>query len=165
MYLPRVYYAFLGVVELKLQESGLAEFLQPGMGHVLLRLYEEDHCIIRELAESVQLASGTLTGLLRRMEKRGLIETRRCREDRRAVRVLLTEKGRSLKPRILAFHESVMKVFLTNLTEEELQTSKVLLTKIQSALKDEDQRLRELDLPVPPVSSKKKRKRKTTDKT
>src|SRR5882724_151715 len=99
LYLPRVFYAFLGVVERKLAETGLSRHLQPGMGHVLLRLYEGDNCIIKDISRSTHIANGTLTGLLKRMEKSGLVQCRRCAEDGRAVRVVLTPLGRSLEPR------------------------------------------------------------------
>src|SRR6267154_2371733 len=72
LYLPRVFYAFLGVVERKLAETGLARHLQPGMGHVLLRLYEGDNCIIKDISRSTHIANGTLTGLLKRMEQEGM---------------------------------------------------------------------------------------------
>src|SRR5882757_7455347 len=95
LYLPRVFYAFLGVVERKLEETQLSQHLQPGMGHVLLRLYEGDNCIIKDISHSTHMANGTLTGLLKRMEKGGLVSCRRCPEDGRAVRVVLTPLGRS----------------------------------------------------------------------
>src|SRR5437899_1842084 len=98
LYLPRVFYAFLGVVERKLEQTGLSRHLQPGMGHVLLRLYEGDNCIIKDISHSTHIANGTLTGLLKRMEEGGLVQCRRCLEDGRAVRVVLTPLGRSLEP-------------------------------------------------------------------
>src|SRR6185436_6610981 len=108
LYLPRVFYGFLGLVERELQESGLDEHLAPGMGHVLLFLYERDNCIIKDISDSIRLSQASLTGLLKRMQKAGLVTCRRCQADGRAVRIGLTPKGRSLRPRVLAFHRVVL---------------------------------------------------------
>lgn len=48
----------------------------------------------RDLAEQVCLDASSLTGLLDRTEKAGLIERRPDPEDRRALRIHLTDNGR-----------------------------------------------------------------------
>lgn len=135
LYLPRLFYAFLGVVERKLVETKLFRYLQPGMGHVLLRLYEGDDCIIKDIARDTRIANGTLTGLLKRMEKSGLIECRRCLEDGRAVRVVLTELGRSLEPRIRDFHRQIIGIVEQGMNAGEVQTAKALLNRMLQSLR------------------------------
>lgn len=51
----------------------------------------------KELGEKLYLDSGTLTPLLKRLEKQGLVIRRRLRDNERRLRVDLTEKGRELK--------------------------------------------------------------------
>lgn len=46
-----------------------------------------------ELAKSVSLSQGTVTGILERLEARGLVSPSRDPRDRRRLRVSLTEKG------------------------------------------------------------------------
>lgn len=138
LYLPRIYYALLGLLERRLEKLGLAKHLRPGMGHVLLKLYEKDDCIIKEIATGVQLASGTLTGLLKRMEKAGLVDCRRCPDDGRAVRVRLTPRGWSLQPKVEAFHESIVETIQADLSEREIKTAKKLLGKIFAAIRNDD---------------------------
>lgn len=64
---------------------------------VLLSLWEGDQRTVKELGELLDLDSGTLTPLLKRMEANELIRRVRSTEDERVVMVLLTEKGLTLK--------------------------------------------------------------------
>lgn len=143
LYLPRLYYAFLGVVELHLKEMGLDRHLQPGMGHVLFRLYEGDNCIIKDISQSLRIANGTLTGLLKRMEKAGLIQCRRCTEDGRATRVLLTPLGRSLRPKLEKFHRKIVSIIEQGLTPEEVRQSKELMARMLGSLRSEEEGIRD----------------------
>lgn len=139
-YLSRIYYAFLGVVDRTLAERGLDDRLKPGMGHVLFALYEQDNCIIKKIAQRVQIAPATLTGLLGRMEKAGLIERRRCSDDGRAQRVQLTELGRSLAEPLKDFHVQIQSVVQSGLSPEEVREAKRLLGHILQSLHSEQER-------------------------
>ncbi len=46
-----------------------------------------------EIARAVSLSQATLTGILERMEKRGLLSRRRSKHDKRRVMVSITESG------------------------------------------------------------------------
>lgn len=50
---------------------------------VLLLLWEQDQASVNELGEALQLDSGTLSPLLKRMETAGLIRRHRAAEDER----------------------------------------------------------------------------------
>jgi DNA-binding MarR family transcriptional regulator len=152
LYLPRVFYAFLGVLERKLEETQLDRHLQPGMGHVLLRLYEGDNCIIKEIAQSTHMANATLTGLLRRMERNGLVRCRRCAEDGRAVRVSLTALGRALEPRLRDFHRQIAAIVEQGLAPEEVRLARSILGRILGSLRRAEEALR----PVAAKSSRAK---------
>lgn len=132
--LPQLFYAFLGVVELKLAETGLDAHLKPGMGRLLLRLYEQDGCIIKDLSQNERIACGTLTGLLKRMEAAGLVKCRRCSQDGRAVRVSLTRLGWSLKPRLQQFHQAIKEIAEQGLTEGEVATCRAMMERILESL-------------------------------
>ena len=66
---------------------------------VLLVLWEEDCAAVKRLGERLQLDSGTLTPLLKRMEAQGLVRRLRDAEDERVVRIHLTPAGRALERR------------------------------------------------------------------
>jgi DNA-binding MarR family transcriptional regulator len=66
---------------------------------VMLVLWEQDGLTVRELGERLQLDSGTLTPLLKRLEQAGLLGRRRRRSDEREVEITLTDAGRTLHER------------------------------------------------------------------
>ncbi len=142
LYLPRLFYTFLGVVELQLARSGLDQHLQPGMAHVLLRLYESDNCIIKDIGRSLRVANGTLTSLLNRMREAGLIECRRCRQDGRATRVKLTALGRSLEPRVRRFHAEITALTEQGFTAAEIDAGKNFLARMLDSLRTAEETLR-----------------------
>lgn len=76
----------------------LAPFgVTPGQYAVLRCLWDEDAQTARRIAERLLLDSSTITGLLDRMEQKGLIEKHSDPRDRRALQVVLTEEGKSLE--------------------------------------------------------------------
>ena len=66
---------------------------------VMLVLWEQDGLTVRELGERLQLDSGTLTPLLKRLEQAGLLGRRRRRSDEREVEITLTDAGHTLRER------------------------------------------------------------------
>ncbi|HTV85746.1 MAG TPA: MarR family transcriptional regulator [Dyella sp.] len=68
---------------------------------VMLVLWERDGLTVRELGERLQLDSGTLTPLLKRLEQADLVGRRRRQRDEREVEITLTQAGRNLHERAL----------------------------------------------------------------
>lgn len=66
---------------------------------VLMVLWENDGLSVHAIGERLYLDSGTLTPLLKRMEKQGLVVRRRNAEDDRIVESFLTDRARALKKR------------------------------------------------------------------
>lgn len=64
---------------------------------VFLALWEKDGISLKALGTHLYLDSGTLTPLLKRLEKQKLIERRRFEKDEREIRICLTVAGRALK--------------------------------------------------------------------
>ena len=64
---------------------------------VMMVLWEHTNLTVNELGKRLQLDSGTLTPLLKRLEAAGLVQRQRDQEDERRVRITLTASGRSLK--------------------------------------------------------------------
>ncbi len=60
---------------------------------ILNFLSEEDRIPARQLGENVQLTSATLTGIIDRIEKLGLVERQPHPDDRRAILICLTDEG------------------------------------------------------------------------
>lgn len=66
---------------------------------VMLVLWEKQPLSVGDLGRRLYLDSGTLTPLLKRMEKAGLVTRMRDDEDQRRVLVSLTPTGQALKAR------------------------------------------------------------------
>jgi DNA-binding MarR family transcriptional regulator len=64
---------------------------------VMLVLWEADDLTVKEIGAKLQLDSGTLTPLLKRLEAAGLVQRERDATDERQVRVRLTDSGRALR--------------------------------------------------------------------
>lgn len=80
---------------------------------VLCCLWEEDGLATSSIGEKLQQVGGTLTGVLDRMEERGLVRRERDAHDRRIWRIWLTEEGKQLEtvlpPISLELREQAMK--------------------------------------------------------
>lgn len=63
----------------------------------MLALWEKDGAPLKDIGSRLFLDSGTLTPLLKKLEKQGLIRRQRDDSDERNVLIFLTEQGRSLK--------------------------------------------------------------------
>lgn len=71
---------------------------------VLVVLWDEGPCTVRDLAEHLQLDHGTLTPLLRRMETNGIVTRRRAPTDERFVEIALTPEGDALRVHATRIH-------------------------------------------------------------
>ncbi len=64
---------------------------------VLCCLWEEDGLPTSSIGERLQQVGGTLTGVIDRMEERGLVQRERDTRDRRVWRIWLTDAGKDLE--------------------------------------------------------------------
>lgn len=64
---------------------------------VLLVLWEQDGIPVSEICRRLHLDNGTVSPLLKKLEKEGLLEKSRSPEDERVVLITLTEAGRALQ--------------------------------------------------------------------
>jgi DNA-binding MarR family transcriptional regulator len=64
---------------------------------VMLVLWEKDGLSVKALGEKLMLDSGTLTPLLKRLEKAGFVQRRRSLEDERKMILTLSPAGLALR--------------------------------------------------------------------
>jgi DNA-binding MarR family transcriptional regulator len=84
---------------------------------VMLVLWEEEHVTVGRLGERLQLDSGTLSPLLKRLEANGFVQRERSRDDERLVDVTLTPAGRRLEGRAQCIPEELGRA--TGMTQQE----------------------------------------------
>jgi len=95
-FLSRASLAMKQHVNRLLKESGMSDVSMGFIG-VLLALYRADGQTISELGEAVSLEKSTMTGLIDRMVRAGLVNREADPADRRVLRVWLTERGRQVQ--------------------------------------------------------------------
>lgn len=95
---------------------------------VLLVLWEHGTISVRDLGRRLYLDSGTLTPVLKTLEKAGLITRRRSTQDERVLMITLTPAGMSLQEKAQEI-PAVIRESL-GLDETELQTLMQLLKKL-----------------------------------
>jgi MarR family transcriptional regulator, organic hydroperoxide resistance regulator len=84
---------------------------------VMLVLWEEEHITVGRLGERLQLDSGTLSPLLKRLEGNGFVQRERSRDDERLVDVTLTPAGRRLEDRAQCIPEELGRA--TGMTQQQ----------------------------------------------
>jgi MarR family transcriptional regulator, organic hydroperoxide resistance regulator len=75
---------------------------------VLLVLWDQKQSTVKELSEKLDLDSGTLTPMLKRMEGQQLVQRKRSVEDERVVNIQITEAGLALYEKALCIPQSLL---------------------------------------------------------
>jgi MarR family transcriptional regulator, organic hydroperoxide resistance regulator len=104
--------------------------LYAGQEILLMHLWENDGLIPSELASLMQVEAPTITKMLHRMEKAGLLERRKDEMDARICRIYLTEAGRSLREPVTRAWNLLEKQILANLTSGEQLLFRRLLLQV-----------------------------------
>ncbi|GAB3811051.1 MarR family winged helix-turn-helix transcriptional regulator [Micromonospora zhanjiangensis] len=101
---------------------------------VLLVLWErpDSTVTVKSLGAELELDSGTLSPLLKRLEAAGLVTRQRSARDERSVEVGLTAAGRALRDRVESVPRRVAAA--TGLTLDELVALRDTLTRITGAI-------------------------------
>lgn len=101
---------------------------------VMMVLWEKDDQAVSEIGAKLNLDSGTLTPLLKRLEAAGRIARRRNPEDERQVRITLTDEGRALRQQAEAIPDRVLCALGEPL--DDLQDLRTRLLDVRNNLKD-----------------------------
>lgn len=89
-------------------------------GYIVLMAIEDDEKLnIKKLGERVFLDSGTLTPLLKKLEKKNYVIRTREEQDERNLQIALTERGKDIQNVLSDISQSVFNEF--NITQEETQ--------------------------------------------
>ncbi|BBO73167.1 MarR family transcriptional regulator [Desulfosarcina widdelii] len=99
---------------------------------VLNFLGEEDRLLANSLRQKLQITSATMTGILDRLEKLELIERQPHPDDRRAILVCLTDRGRQCATEINSIMVQANEEFLSGFNPEESGCLHQMLERIRS---------------------------------
>jgi DNA-binding MarR family transcriptional regulator len=97
---------------------------------VLLVLWENDNIRVSSLCERLHLDNGTVTPVLKKMEKNGLLIRNRLKDDERVVIVSLTDEGWAMREKALSVPEKLGCGCCFDLGQEDSKTLSSLLYRI-----------------------------------
>lgn len=103
----------------------------------LLLIYRRDNVNMTDVAEYINAPLNTATGVITRLEKKRIVERRRDKEDKRVVKIYLTDEGKKqIKEQIDCICEYIKKIYLS-LDSNEINTLIKVVNKIFSILKED----------------------------
>ena len=107
-----------------------ARDLTVGEFAVLEVLHHRGPLLLSQLKDKVLVSAGGVTYLVDRLAERGLVERRRCEQDRRAFYAALTEDGEAFISRIFPGHAEAIELAFKGLSDAEIETLTVLLRRL-----------------------------------
>ena len=90
---------------------------------------------LSELSDAIRAQNSTVTGIVDRMEREEIVERVRSTEDRRVVRIHLTEKGRKLAAEIPIEPITIFRAALESLSANEAHDLLRMVNKISSRVR------------------------------
>ena len=118
------------VFEKILTAQGIEAF-NGAQGRILYVLWQEDGVPIKTIAERCGLAITSLTTMLERMEKSGLIIRQQDSGDKRKTLIFLTDKAKAMKEDYDAVSDRRSTIFYQGFTEEEIRNFEEHLERIR----------------------------------
>ena len=118
------------VFEKILTAQGIEAF-NGAQGRILYVLWQEDGVPIKTISERCGLAITSLTTMLERMEKSGLIIRQQDSGDKRKTLIFLTDKAKALKEDYDAVSDRMSTIFYKGFTEEEIRNFEEHLERIR----------------------------------
>ncbi len=103
-----------------------------GQGGLLVTLHFQDGQTQKELAHSIGVKPATMTVMIKRMEKNGLVKKEQDKEDQRTTRIYITEKGEAEYEKVQVIWDCMEKEMFANFTVEEKVIFRRLLLQMQS---------------------------------
>ncbi|WP_336788841.1 MarR family winged helix-turn-helix transcriptional regulator [Paenibacillus sp. MMO-177] len=92
---------------------------------VLRVLHETPEIRMSELAEKLNVGNSTMSGIVDRMVKAGILERERTEADRRAMTIKLTEKGKELWRETNATRMNMMRPLLSMTEQDHRELSRL----------------------------------------
>jgi DNA-binding MarR family transcriptional regulator len=99
-------------------------------GSILFMVASGKCVVAAELAREYGIDASAVTRLIDRLEKRGLLTRVRSSEDRRVVRLALTQEGQDIAVRMPAMFQGVLDHLLGGFTPEEVGFLKSMLRRV-----------------------------------
>ena len=101
-----------------LKEKNIDEF-NGSQGVILYSLWNNKELTIKEIGKITGLAKTSLTSMLDRMEEKGLIRRKDNSEDKRSIKIMLTDKAKELEKDYNDISNKMSNIFYKNFSDKE----------------------------------------------
>ena len=105
-------------------------------GRILYVLWQEDGVPIKTISEKCVLAITSLTTMLERMEKQGLIRRVQSDDDKRKTLLYLTEIAKSLRDEAEIVSRQMNDVFYKGFNSDEIEQFEAYLDRVRNNLEE-----------------------------
>ena len=119
-----------------LKEEEIYEF-NGQQGRILFSLWKDEKLSLIELSKRTSLAKTTLSAMIDRMRKNGLVIVEESKEDKRNLVIYLSDKTLALEDKINNATKRITDIFYKDFSEKEANELDRLLIKIKENLKNE----------------------------
>lgn len=119
-----------------LKEEGIYEF-NGQQGRILFSLWKDEKLSLIELSKRTSLAKTTLSTMIDRMRKNGLVIVEESKEDKRNLVIYLSDETLALEDKINNATKRITDIFYKDFSEKEANELDRLLIKIKENLKNE----------------------------
>lgn len=115
-----VFNEILSVQETALKHSGFLDLSVKEM-HTIEAIDTHGNMSSNQVAKTLNVTPGTLTVAIQNLVKKGYITRVQSEEDRRVVKLQLTDKGKEMVDMYQQFHQEMVTETLTDLDPEEVK--------------------------------------------
>jgi DNA-binding MarR family transcriptional regulator len=91
-----------------------------------------DNLSLSSLSERIRAQNSTVTGIIDRMEREGLVRRERSTVDRRVIHIRLSDKGQKLARQIQVEPMEIFRAALASLTPTDLRDLLRIMNKLQA---------------------------------
>lgn len=116
-----------------LADAGIDAF-NGAQGRILYVLWQGDGLTISQIGQQTSLANTTLTSMLDRMEQSGLIRREASPADRRAMRILLTDRARALQQDYDRISQQMNELYYLGFSDAEIRQFEGYLQRVLNNL-------------------------------
>ena len=129
--LSRAYRAVNEHVNKRIQRYGL----NPTEFAVLELLFHKGDQPLQQIGGKILLASGSMTYVIDKLEKKEYIKRVACADDRRVTLAQITEKGKKLIEQVFPAHKNEIDRLMSVLSEDEKEMAIEILKKVGLSVK------------------------------
>ena len=123
------------IFEKVLTEKGIDAF-NGAQGRILYVLWQQDGVPIKTVSDMCGLAITSLTTMLERMERQGLIHRAPDSRDKRKTLIFLTDKAKALRADYDAVSDRMGALYYKSFTDDEIRQFEEYLQRIQRNLEE-----------------------------